>query len=713
VVALAAVYFIAGKLGLRLAFVNQSATAVWPATGIALAALLSLGLWTWPGVLLGAFLVNLTTAGTVVTSLGIAAGNTLEAVVGAYLISRFAAGRRAFDRPQDVFKFVALGCALPSAIAASIGVATLVLGGLTTSAALQKTWLTWWLGDTAGGMVVAPLILCWAAVPGVAWRGRQWGEAVALLATMFGVGLFIFGGSSPIGSHHYPLQSVGIPVLLWSAFRFTQRETNTLIVVLSAIAIWGTLRGFGPFGNYAPVESLLLLQGFVALISLTMLAAGASVVESRRTQAFVAQINTALEQRLVDRTGRLWSAREDLSVIAREHARSTAELERTEARLREAQSVARIGSWEWDIQHNVVWWSDALYSIYGVDREGFGASYETYLDRVHPDDRVRVSGIISRALENRESFQFEHRIVRPDGDVLTLHARGRVQTDEHGQPIRMLGVGLDVTERKRAEQEHELLSTERSARRQAEDANQQKDEFLATLSHELRNPLNVIVVWTHLLRTGKLSVEDEARALDLIDGSAALQNQLVLDLLDVSRITTGAFTLRRRHVDLTTLVNGAVDAHRPMATRQRVVLEAQVPAETLPAFADSERMQQVLGNLLSNALRFTPASGHVTVRLARVNGTAEICVQDDGPGIEPEMLPHVFDRFRRGRESRNGRHDGLGLGLAIVKTVAELHGGAVSAANRRDGPGAEFSVTVPIAATEAVGTEPVRSGAAS
>lgn len=285
VVALAAVYLIAGKLGLLLAFVNASATAVWPPAGIALAALLVFGLRCWPGVFAGAFLVNVTTAGSVATSVGIAAGNTLEGLAGAYLVNRFAGGRHAFERPHDILKFAVLAGALSTTASATVGVTSLSLGGFADWADFGAVWLTWWLGDAMGDLLVAPLLVLWVANPRVHWHREQVIEAAGLLLGLVVVGQAVFGGWMPLAAKNYPLDYLCIPILVWAAFRFGQRETATAAVLLSGIALWGTLRGLGPFVRDQQNESLLLLQTFMGATALLALVFAAVVSERKQAEA--------------------------------------------------------------------------------------------------------------------------------------------------------------------------------------------------------------------------------------------------------------------------------------------------------------------------------------------------------------------------------------------------------------------------------------------
>jgi signal transduction histidine kinase len=276
--ALAAVYFVAGKLGLALAFAHPSASPVWPPTGIALAAVLLLGPRVWPAIFAGAFLVNASTAGSIATSLGIAAGNTLEAVAGGWLVTRFARGADAFERPQDVFKFALLAAVASSALSATVGVTVLGAGGFAAWSDYGRLWSTWWLGDAAGALLVTPALVAWLrpARSATRWTRARGLEAAALLAAILAVGsVVVFGIPAP-----WPF--LCLPLAIWAAFRFGPRETTATVLIFSAIAIWGSIRGSGPFSEADPNRELLLLQLFMGVISLTSLTLTAVLCERRR-----------------------------------------------------------------------------------------------------------------------------------------------------------------------------------------------------------------------------------------------------------------------------------------------------------------------------------------------------------------------------------------------------------------------------------------------
>ncbi|HEY7193607.1 MAG TPA: MASE1 domain-containing protein [Gemmatimonadales bacterium] len=279
-VGLAAVYYLGAKLGLRFAYINSSVTTIWPPTGIALAAFVLLGSRVWPAIFGAAFLANLTTTGAVWSSLGIAIGNTTEGLLGTYLVNKFAQGGHVFGRVRDIMRFTALAALFSTTVSASIGITSLALGGLLSWQDAPRVWLTWWLGDAVGDIVIAPALILWVGVkPAVAWTRRRFVEAIVLALITLLVSYGIFGGVFP--TRHYPLTVLLWPVMLWAAFRFSPRESATAMLLVSFIAIWRTLGGVGPFSGYAPNESLVLLQvwsGFTAITSLVV----AAVVAARR-----------------------------------------------------------------------------------------------------------------------------------------------------------------------------------------------------------------------------------------------------------------------------------------------------------------------------------------------------------------------------------------------------------------------------------------------
>jgi len=290
ILVLALTYFAAAKLGLKFAFVNPSATAVWIPTGISLTAFLILGYRVWPAIFLGAFLANLTTAGSPLTSVGISIGNTLEGVLGCYLVNHFAASRRFFERAQDIFRFAFLAGMLSTAVSATVGVTALALGGFADWSMYWTIWCTWWLGDGVGAIVVTPLVLLWRENPSLKWSRSQVVELAFLFLGLFSTAYFVFGGRFHSVVKDYPLEYLCIPFLIWAAFRFGPRKAATASFFLAVIATWGTLHGFGPFSRQSQNTSLLLLQAFMGIVATTSLALAAETTEHKRAEKHVRQL---------------------------------------------------------------------------------------------------------------------------------------------------------------------------------------------------------------------------------------------------------------------------------------------------------------------------------------------------------------------------------------------------------------------------------------
>src|ERR1700736_1936618 len=515
------VYFIAGKLGLKLAFLHASASPVWPPAGIALAALLVLGYRTWPAIFLGAFLVNVTTAGNIATSLCIATGNTLEALCGAWLVNRFAGGTHVFDRAQDVFKF-AFAAMTSTVISPTLGVTGLALGGFADWANYGAIWITWWMGDITSDLVVAPLITLWTIAPSWRWNRRDAVEVILLLILLLVLGETVFGGWFPVSAQNYPVSFICGPVVLWTAFRFAQRETATGIFLLSAIAIWGTLHGFGPFVMETENQSLLILQSSTAVLTVTAMALAAAMDERRRAEAAIAQQKAAVEA-----------------------------------------------------------------------------------------------------------------------------------------------------------------------------ANRTKDNFLAMLSHELRTPLAPVMAALDALQTEPSQSTESKAAVAMIRRNVEFESQLIDDLLDLTQIAKDKLQLRFDSIDAHQAISNVVEMCRAEADARKLQVHLDLRAGAHYVSADAAKFQQIIWNLLKNAIKFTNENGNVTISSSNPSPQIlTIAVRDTGVGIEPEIMERIFDPFEQGDRSFQRRFGGLGLGLAISKSLAQAHGGALVAKSEGRDRGSTFVLTM-------------------
>jgi PAS domain S-box-containing protein len=329
-------------------------------------------------------------------------------------------------------------------------------------------------------------------------------------------------------------------------------------------------------------------------------------------------------------------------------------------------------------------------------------------DTVSAEDRGRAMAALRGLTVAEPEAALETRYARPDGSLRWMEASLSL-VSEAGEPRSIAIVALDASGRHAAEEaaragdreRGELLAREKKARQEAEAASQAKDEFLAVVSHELRTPLNTLRLWAGVLRTGPRDAETISRAVDTIDRNAILQARLIDDLLDVSRIVSGRFNLTIERVDLAEIIESAIETVRAAAENKAISLATALDPEAGPVLGDATRLQQVVWNLLSNAVRFTPPGGRVTVGLCRAGSEAVLTVSDTGRGMSPGLLPRVFDRFRQGESGTMRSHGGLGLGLSITRQIVELHGGTIRADSSGEGRGATFTVALPLEALQA------------
>jgi PAS domain S-box-containing protein len=387
------------------------------------------------------------------------------------------------------------------------------------------------------------------------------------------------------------------------------------------------------------------------------------------------------------------------------NVRDISERKQAEEQLREAHSRLSfhventpLGVIEWDRDFRVARWSRSAEAIFGWKAEEVIGRRIGDWRFVFQEDVPAVEQLTSRQrVGSEQTGVSRNRNYTKDGSVLYCEWYNSVLHDRTGELESVLSLVLDVTARKHAEEERaHFLAGEQAARREAEEANRIKDDFLATLSHELRTPLTAIVGWAHLLANNTLDPALHPQALETILHNAKSQGKLIEDLLDVSRIIVGKLHLDARPVDLGAVVQAAVSSVRLAAQAKGIRLDLVLDSSPSQVSGDPDRLQQVVWNLLTNAIKFTPGGGSVGLRVERGEAFTSIEVRDTGQGIAPEFLPFVFERFRQGDASSARQHRGLGLGLAIVRHLVELHGGMVEARSDGEGCGATFTVTLPV-----------------
>jgi PAS domain S-box-containing protein len=662
---LASVYFSAAKISLLLAIPPGYATAVWPPSGIALAAILLLGARHWLGIWAGAAIVNLTVEASLPAAAMIATGNTLEALVGAALIRRTISPAYPIGRGEDVVKFVAVA-ALSPIVAATVALMPLSLGHALAGSELLWNWWTWWQGDAAGIIIVTPLILSWSARSHILWSRARILEAACFALLLVGASWISFGSSTP-GQIPYPLTFLIAPFIIWAAIRFEQREVTAANAVVCALAVWYTVERRSPFAAFSLNESLLLLLAFASTVVITGLVLSAVLGERRRE----------VESRLSESEERF-----RLMVL----------------------NVADYAIFMLDPEGRITSWNAGAERIKGYRAdEIIGRHFSCF----YPDEDARA-GKPHRVLDGaaREGrSQDEGWRVRKDGTMFWATVVVTAMRDSEGKLLGFSKVVRDLTERKRAESD--LMG----AKALAEKANQAKSEFLARMSHELRTPLNSLLILAKLLadNAGKNLTDKQVQYAQVIHEAGRDLLALINDLLDLARIESGAPTAL--HVASTSLAGVQEHVERTFAqVAKQAGLHFEIAIEHgLPEAieTDARRLQQVLRNLLSNAFKFTKQGG-VALRIVpavsgwspgqpRLDGARQVVafsVSDTGIGIPETRQSAIFEAFHPGDGSTLGEFAGAGLGLSISKALAERLGGEIRVTSA-PGAGSTFTLYLP------------------
>jgi len=614
-------YVSAAKLGIALSVAHGVITPVWAPTGIALAALVLYGPRLWPAVALGAFVANATSGIAPFDAAFVAVGNTLEAVVGSMLLL-YVGFRPAIDRVRDVFSLIVYGALISTLIAATNGVTVLWISG-ELDRSFGSEWLLWWIGDAMGALIVAPLIFVLSTRP---WRQldvRDRVEGLVVLAALVALSATVFLG----GAWRYP--HVLFPVLIWATLRFRQLGAVTSSFVVAAFAVTGAVRGTALVGHQSETEIVQILEALTAGVAVSLLLLGAVLAERREAQRQLAAAHASLA---------------------------------------EAQELAHLGSWEWEIGSDRVTWSDELYRLWGLEPQSVELSYERYLDSVHPGDREQIRTIVERALQSGAPFDFEHRVLLPDDSVRWIHGSGRVIADEGGAPARMVGAAQDITERKRVDD--------------------LRDSILSAVSHELRTPLTSIIGFSMTLKDKGATLA--LRTRDDMIGHLAQQaeklDRLLADLLDLDRLRHGFMRPNLHPTDVRELAVQVASDHRSNTH--------SIDVDGSPAIADVDapKVERIIENLLTNAVNHTPPGSTITLSVKPHDTGVLISVDDDGPGVADEQREAIFGIFNRG--SASDRVPGTGIGLSLVAQFTALHGGSAWVEESPSG-GASFRVFLP------------------
>jgi len=653
---LAAAYWASAKLSLLLAIPPGYAAAIWPASGIALAGLLVFGTRAWPGIWIGSLAANLPVEASIPASMLIATGSSLQAAVAAALVRRLIGIPYRFESPDQVVKFVA-AAALCSAIAPTFALVPLVAAHSLSPSELFRNWWTWWQGDACGMLLAAPLVLSWSVRGSVSWTARKVLEAALLGALLLMVAEFAFAGD--LGRTF-----IVVPLIVWVAFRFGQREVTTATAAICAVAIWNTLqREIGPFAGHSLNEVLLLLLLFVS------------------TMVFTGLILSAV----------LWQL-ERAMLAARRRAEGM--LVESERRFRlMVESVVDYAIFMLDAEGRVTSWNAGAQRILGYQADEIVGER---LARLYPQEDIAL-GKPQRELEVASAegrFEDEGWRERKDGSAFRAHVVVTAVRDDDGRLLGFAKVTRDLTERTRVEAE--MIR----ARVAAEKASEAKSQFLANMSHELRTPLNSLLILARLLADnpgGNLNPKQVQFAQTIYASGMDLLS-LINDLLDLAKIESGAIT----SVDIAAARLDELAAELERGFRQvaqdkglqfAIVIDPAAPATIR---TDMPRVKQVLKNLLANAFKFTKKGG-VTLRIVPdAPGWIAFAVTDSGIGIAQDKQQVIFEAFQQADGTTSRHYGGTGLGLSISRELTRLLGGEIRLVSH-EGRGSTFTLRLPLA----------------
>ena len=756
---IALIYIASGKLGLSLAFINSSTSAVWPPTGIALAAFLLFGNRVFPAIFLGAFIVNLTTTVTIATSLGIAVGNTLEGVVGAYLVRKFANGVHAFDNVANIFKFC-FAAMLSTTISANIGVITLIMGNLASWNEFRQIWTTWWLGDLGGAIVVAPVILAWKNTP---WIHYGYKSMLNLSASTIGLlftSYIVFSGLLP-----YPYLS--IPIGVWIAFWFGRKGATIATILVSGIAIYYTLAGQGPFQLSTINGSLLLLQLFLGTFSLTTLTFAATVFgikrserelvsQEKRSQALIENGSDGVV--LIDPTSKISYASPSVKKILGYNPEELVgtigfDLIAPEYRDKTIRKLAQLvlkPSGTLTIEYEAI--KKDTQKIW-VEATGTNLLLEPYVNAVVVNFHDITESKIAQESLLEEKIVDEAMLTNIGEGIIATDDEGRItmindaacemlgweekelmnkfltdmisMEDESGKvlPIKERPVTkvLSLGKKLVTSQTNYYITKDKSKLpirftltpivikgitvgtievfrdiTKEREIDKAKTEFVSLASHQLRTPLTIIN-WSMeaLMKKSNITDPKQKGYLEEIYHASQRMVELINSLLNVSRLELGTFIIEPQKTDILAIAQQVIGYLKPQTLKKSITVQTKFPNTMPQVMADPKLISIVIQNFLSNAVKYSKENSKVTLEIALRGKEIIIHVQDNGHGIPKNQQSKIFTKLFRADNARVIDPDGTGLGLYIVKTIIDSAGGKVWFTSEEN-KGTSFFVSFPI-----------------
>jgi PAS domain S-box-containing protein len=542
-------------------------------------------------------------------------------------------------------------------------VQAVVVGAYFATGFVHEFWGPWQqrvLARMAGAVIIAAPILHFAVDWSAAIRHRPRRRAeLALLTACLSAAIPMFFAWEAGHPPHQWLIIVPLPFLLWSAVRFGPGALGVHLLVVLLASLLCTRVGRGPFATGSVAQIIVALQGFFLFISIPLMM---------------------------------------LAALVSEHAKAAASLRRSQEQYRSVVEHQTDLICRFLADGTFTFVNDAFCRY--LRRSAEELNGRKVWQFVPAFLRPRSEAFVASITPENPIASIEYQMTEPGGEARWMEWTDRGFFDEQGRLVEFQAVGHDVTERKRAEEEHRRLVAQARVAEVLREVDRRKDEFLAMVSHELRNPLAPIAMAIEVMRMREPTDESTVWARDVIARQTAQLTRLVDDLLDVSRITLGKITLNRSEMDLRPIVEQAVEAARPHLTARHHQLAIDVAPEPLPIWGDGARLIQIISNLLNNAARFTADGGHIALAVRREGARIVLSVKDDGVGIPPDMRERVFDMFTQIEWPAERKGEGLGIGLALVKRLVEMHDGDIEARSDGPGRGSELRVRLPIAAND-------------
>ncbi len=662
---LATIYFITGRLGTLLAIPPGYSTALFPASGLALFAILRYGYKVWPGILIGSFLLNgsisllqqnLSLIKFIPIGLSTSFGACAEALAGAYFLYKFTKSNDPFYQIKNVFIFIVFSSGISSLIGAACGASSVIISGLSTWDKFNEIFLTWWLGDAMGVMIVTPILILSATLPSNRFHRKLLPEGVFLFLSLIIICEVVFSNST--GSTSYPLSFLPFPFLVWAVCRFDRLGAITSILLVSIISIWKTLDGYGPFAIHQEQNtSLLLVQTYLGVASSMTWTLFSDLSEKRRIAESLRKSEKRLKQT------------EDFSLVMATH-------------------VGLDGTW--------LKFPSTFCDLLGYDREELmNMNFESV---THPDDIMADWSQSQRLIRGEiKSFDMEKRYIHKSGKFIWVYLNASIVLDEEGKPIHFLSYIRDITERKNLEEALKSYSKELEDRVKErtlalERSNQDLKEFAYLASHDLQEPLRKIITFSDRLKEKDDSLNEEAKDyLSRMQKAAFRMSNYIRDLLEYSKATQQQKNYER--VSLGKIVNQVIEDLSDQIKNHN----ATIHRDDLPTLeVDPVQFPKAIQNLISNSIKYhrkgvSPII-NITSSFLEKAKKWQVEVSDNGIGIDEKYFDRIFKPFER--LHGKSEFEGSGIGLAICNKIIHRHNGVITA--KKNLPhGTTFVITLP------------------